>query len=76
MHVTNAWQWYEKALRHFEQGEYQEAAAALATIESPPADIPVRFLSEQVQRGLGFAQGRRRSDRPASRNGVIALGAN
>ncbi len=73
--LTEAWNAYDKALHHFEQGEFQEAAAALATIELPPAEVPVRFLSEQVERELGFAQRRRSTDRPAPRYGVIALEA-
>jgi adenylate cyclase len=75
MHVTQTWQVYEVALQQFEQGEFQEAASALATIASPPAGIPVRFLSEQVERELGCAQRRRSTDRPAPRYGVIALEA-
>lgn len=75
MPVTQAWQVYEEALRRFEQGEFQEAASALATIESPPAGIPLRFLSEHIERELGCAQRRRSTDRPAQRYGVIALEA-
>jgi adenylate cyclase len=75
MRLTEAWNAYDKALRHFEQGEFHEAAAVLAAIESPPAEIPVRFLSEQVERELGFALCRRSTDRPAARHGVIALEA-
>jgi hypothetical protein len=66
---------YEEALRHFEEGEFQEAANALAAIQSPPAEIPVRFLSNEVERELGCAQRRRSTDRPAPRHGVIALEA-
>jgi adenylate cyclase len=73
--ITHAWQIYDEALRHFEQGEFQEAATALATIESRLAAIPVRFLSEQVERELGCAQRRRSTDRPTPRYGVIALEA-
>jgi adenylate cyclase len=74
-HITEAWRVYEEALRRFEQGEFQEAARALVTIESPPAEIPMRFLSEQVERELGCAQRRRSTDRPTPRYGVIALEA-
>jgi adenylate cyclase len=74
--TKQAWQVYEEALRHFEEGEFQEAADALAAIQSPPTgDIPVRFLSNEVQRELGSAQRRRSTDRPAPRYGVIALEA-
>ena len=75
MRLTEAWNAYDNALCYFEQGEFQEAAAALAAIELPPAEVPVRFLSEQVERELGFAQRRRSTDRPAPRYGVIALEA-
>jgi adenylate cyclase len=75
MRLTKAWNAYDNALRHFEQGEFQEAASALAAIESPPAEIPVRFLSEQIERELGCAQRRRSTDRQAPRYGVIALEA-
>jgi adenylate cyclase len=75
MRLTEAWNAYDKALCHFEQGEFQEAAIVLSAIELPPAEVPVRFLSEQVERELGFAQCRRSTDRPAARNGVIALEA-
>jgi adenylate cyclase len=76
MPTTAAWQLYEEALGHFEEGEFQEAANVLAAIQSPPAgDIPVRFLSNEVQRELGCAQRRRSTDRPAPRHGVIALEA-
>jgi adenylate cyclase len=76
MPAKEAWQVYEEALRHFEEGEFQEAANALAAIQPPPGeDIPVRFLSNEVQRELGCAQRRRSTDRPAPRHGVIALEA-
>jgi adenylate cyclase len=73
--ITQAWQVYEEALRRFEEGDFQAAADTLAAIESPPAGIPVRFLSDQVERELGCAQRRRSTDRPAPRHGVIALEA-
>jgi hypothetical protein len=73
--ITEAWRVYEEALRWFEQGEFKEAASALSTISSPPAEVPVRFLSEQVERELGCAQRRRSTDRPVPRYGVIALEA-
>jgi adenylate cyclase len=75
MPMIEEWQSYEEALRHFEEGEFQEAANALAAIQSPPTEIPVHFLSGEVQRELGCAQRRRSTDRPAPRHGVIALEA-
>jgi adenylate cyclase len=75
MRVSDAWQVYDEALRLFEQREYQEAADVLATIDPPPAAIPVRFLSNQVQQELGCAQRRRSTDRPAAHNGIVTLGA-
>jgi adenylate cyclase len=71
-----AWQFYDKALQHFEQGRIDDAAALLATIDRKLAEVPSRFLLEQVQRELGRQLRRRGTDKPiAHPGGVISLSA-
>jgi adenylate cyclase len=71
--VLESWKTYDEALRQFEQGQFQEALDALASVEAPPAEVPVRFLQERSQRELNSAKRRRSSDQPRAQNGVIAL---
>ncbi len=72
-HVAAAWLAYDHALRRFEQGRLDKAAESLASIETNIITVPWRFLSREIQRELGRCQRRRSTDRPLTRNGVIAL---
>jgi hypothetical protein len=70
------WRIYDEALRRFEQGRYQHAAEALETFDPTVTDVPVQFLSEQIQRELNREFRRRSTDKPATeRNGVITISA-
>ena len=71
--LSAAWQLYDEALRHFEEGGFQDAAAILATIDPAVTGIPSRFLGAEVQRELGRQQRRRSTDRQSASGGVIAL---
>ena len=74
--ITAMWRMYDSALRRFEEGQFQEAADALAKIKSPLAEVPVRFLCEQVQREIGRQQRRRSTDRSSSQPaGIVTLNA-
>lgn len=71
-----AWQRYDQALRHFEQGQFQDAAVTLAEIDATVAEVPSQFLLERVQQVLGRNLSRRSTDKPATfASGVIALTA-
>ena len=72
-HMAAAWQLYQNALRKFEQGELDEAAKSLASIDPNVVAVPWRFLAEQIERERGRHQRRRSTDRPRTNNGVIAL---
>jgi adenylate cyclase len=70
------WRIYDEALRRFEQGRYQHAAEALATFDPAIAEVPVQFLSAQIQREINRAFRRRSTDKPAAeRSGVITISA-
>jgi adenylate cyclase len=74
--AANGWQTYEQALHYFEAGDLLAAADCLATTDQTDREIPVRFLTEHVQRELGRQENRRSTDRtrrPLS--GVITLSA-
>ncbi len=74
--LTHAWQTYDRALRHFEKNEYQNAINTLSDVNKSLIDIPTRFLLERARRELGRGLGRRFTDKPvASADGVIALAA-
>jgi class 3 adenylate cyclase len=71
-----AWQTYDKALRQFEQAQFQDAADTLATIDSNLPGLPSAFLLERVQSELGRQRRRRSTDLPAAYPaGVIPLNA-
>jgi adenylate cyclase len=75
-HCSTAWQHYEVALRHFEAGHFDEAADSIENRESECAEVPWRFLSEEVHRELGRQQRRRSTDKPTPPSrGVIVLNA-
>ena len=75
-HVAAAWQVYDEALRQFERGQVQVAQNTLTSIDAAVAQVPSRFLAEQVERELGRQLSRRTTDRPTGRTaGVIALSA-
>jgi adenylate cyclase len=68
------WQKYVQALHNFEAGDLLAAADCLAALDPTDREIPVRFLTEHVQRELGRQQNRRSTDRtrkPVA--GVITL---
>jgi adenylate cyclase len=71
--LAAAWHVYAAALRHFEDARYEQAADVLASAEPQCRAVPWRFLAEEVQRELGRQQRRRSTDKPKSKNGVIAL---
>jgi adenylate cyclase len=73
---SDAWRCYDDALRHFELGQFDEAADALASIDARIKDVPWRFLSAEVERELGRQKRRRSTDRPMGpAQGVITLQA-
>jgi adenylate cyclase len=73
---ATAWQVYDRALCHFEQGRYHEAADTLASVGVPDAAIPSQFLLERVHRELSRSLRRRSTDKPMTYpGGVIALSA-
>jgi adenylate cyclase len=70
------WSVYAEALVHFEQNRYEEAADRLATLDAAIAEVPTRFLNEQVQRELNRELRRRSTDTPAAgRCGVVTISA-
>jgi class 3 adenylate cyclase len=74
--ATMAWQTYQQAVRHFEEGRLQEAAQQLATIDRAIRDVPSRFLLEHIQRELAQQNRRRSTDKENnSPGGVIVLNA-
>jgi class 3 adenylate cyclase len=74
--ATMAWQTYQQALCHFEEGRLQEATDQLTTIDSTIRDVPSRFLLEHVQRELARQNRRRSTDKKSdSPRGVIVLNA-
>jgi adenylate cyclase len=69
-----AWQLYDEALRHFEQGRLQEAADIVTTLDGKDTAVPWSFLAGEVQRELGREQRRRSTDQKSDcRFGVITL---
>ncbi len=74
--AANNWQKYEQALHNFEAGDLLAAADCLAALDPADREIPVRFLTEHVQRELGRQQNRRSTDRTRKPvTGVITLSA-
>ncbi len=75
-HLSADWQHYDDALRHFEQGQMQDAADALTSIDIGTNDVPWRFLSGEIERELGRQRRRRSTDgKRANSAGVITLDA-
>jgi len=74
-HSSAAWQFYDEALRHFEQGRYEDAADILDSIDVKGTEIPWRFLTDEVQRDMGRQKRRRSTDRKGASGGVITLNA-
>ncbi len=73
---TLDWTTYDRALRHFEEGEFQEAAEMLANIDALASEIPTKFLLNRVQQELGRKLRRRHSDKSTvATDGTIAIGA-
>jgi hypothetical protein len=69
-----AWQSYQDALWHFEQGRLQDAAEQLASIDPAVSDVPSRFLLEHLQRELARQHRRRSTDKGSDNpDGVIVL---
>ena len=64
---------YQRALKSFEQGEFDEAAGWLSKLESAANWIPAKFLAEQVASARGQHQGRRSTDRSDTPGPVITL---
>jgi adenylate cyclase len=74
--LSAVWQIYDAALRHFEQGRFQDAADTLTNIDPMVTEVPSRFLVEQAEREQGRKLRRRSTDKPAAHpGGVIALSA-
>jgi adenylate cyclase len=72
--LSSAWQLYDEALRHFEQGRYEAAADILASTDARGTTVPWRFLADEVQRELGRQQRRRSTDTISDcRAGIITL---
>jgi class 3 adenylate cyclase len=64
---------YGRALEMLERGEFEPAAAVLATLTQTD-DPPTRFLSEYIRQQLGQQQGRRSGDKQDGRfRGAIRL---
>jgi adenylate cyclase len=75
-HLADSWRQYSEALQYFEAGQYQQAADALATLGPSAAEVPLQFLSEQLQRELSREFRRRSTDKPAAAHqGVITISA-
>jgi len=73
---ASSWQTYQQALRYFEQGNLQEAADSLATIDPAIKEIPSRFLAEYLAGDLARQRRRRSTDRAnETSRGVIKLNA-
>jgi adenylate cyclase len=73
---AHAWQIYDRALCHFEQGQFQDAADALANIDATVANVPAQFLMERVRHELGRNLRRRSTDKTTILPcGTIALSA-
>jgi adenylate cyclase len=71
-----AWRAYDAALSLFEDGQLNDAAHVLQSIDDSSADVPLQFLAQQVARELGRAQRRRRTDAAGSTpQGVVTLNA-
>jgi adenylate cyclase len=71
---VEAWRQYDAALQWFEDDQYDQAAEALATLETAKADVPWQFLTEQVERKLNRELRRRSTDKPAAeRRGVVTI---
>jgi adenylate cyclase len=70
---TAWWPVYDEALRLFERGDVEQAAARLATIDPTASDIPTPFLAEHIQRELGQKRHRRSDDKAATTHGVITF---
>jgi adenylate cyclase len=69
-----AWQYYDHALRLFESGDFQRAAAELAGIDEATTEVPTQFLLGRAQQELGRSLRRRSTDAPAvSTGGVVTL---
>jgi adenylate cyclase len=65
---------YSDALRLFEKGELEQAAAILATIDPQTVVPPARFLAEHIERELGRNKRRRSSDGlPPTSRGIISI---
>jgi adenylate cyclase len=72
--IVNDWQTYDRALWHFEEGRFQDAADDLARMEANSAAVPAQFLLTRVEQELGRNLRRRSTDQPvATKDGVIAL---
>jgi adenylate cyclase len=64
--LSAAWNTYARALESFEAGRLSEAVELLRAINLEIRSVPVEFLSQQVERGLGRQKRRRNTDNGAS----------
>jgi adenylate cyclase len=69
-----AWQTYDQALRHFEEGQFQYAADQLANLGANTTEVPAAFLLTRTLQELGRHLRRRSTDKPAvTPGGIIAI---
>jgi adenylate cyclase len=68
------WQAYDRALRAFEKGDFENTAWMLTTLMTSAKELPAQFLANYIAREQSRRQNRRRGDdRGATFNGVVTL---